>query len=112
MVPVPSALKQLVWIVLPLPREELAHLWIASLHLILPRPAVICQVVAAAMCDPEIDQIAEGVVRRLDRLRRVVDVQVEDDARVAVARPGQERLVVSFDHPDRAVNDVRAALPQ
>ena len=61
------------------------------------------------MRDADIDQIAERARRRLDRRGRVLDVQVEDDARVPLARPGQERLVVLFDEPDRPVDDVRVA---
>ena len=41
---------------------------------------------------------------------RVVDVQVEDDARPALARPRQHRLVVALDDPDGAVDDVDRVL--
>ena len=43
-----------------------------------------------------------------DRLRRVLDVQIEDDARIAIARPRQKRLVVFLDQADGAVDDVGA----
>src|SRR5262245_66235815 len=68
---------------------------------------MVRQIVAAAMRDAEIDEIAERLGSRIDRLRRVLDVQVEDDARVPLARPRQKGLVILLDEPDGAVDDVR-----
>jgi hypothetical protein len=39
-------------------------------------------------------------------------VQVEDHARIAFPRPAQETLLVLFDQPDRAVDDVRFLLTE
>ena len=41
-----------------------------------------------------------------NRVRRVLNVKIEDDARVALARPAEQGLVVGLDQPDRAVDHV------
>ena len=65
-VAIPVALEHLAGVVLALERQERAHLGIAALHLVLARPAVIGQVVAAAVRDAEIDERAERVGRASD----------------------------------------------
>src|SRR4029450_6915265 len=61
---VPVALEALVWIVLPLEAQELGKLRIGRRHLRAVRPAVIGQIVAAAMLQATVDQAAE-IFRRL-----------------------------------------------
>ena len=86
----PVALEPLLRVVLQLAPQELGELRIRRLHLIAARPAVIGQEIAAAMTDRHVDQRTERVGAAVDAGRRVLDVQVEDGARPAVARPGRK----------------------
>ena len=111
-VAVPRALEPLIGIVLTLQHQKLLHLWVAALNLVAPRPAMVSQVIAAAVRDAEVDEITERCGRFLDLAWRVLDVQVEDDAGIPIARPGQKRLVVFFDQANRAVDDVGSPRPE
>jgi len=62
---VPVALKPLLRIVPALGLQERRHLRIAAFDLVLARPAVVREVVAAVMVDRQIDQLAERVGRVL-----------------------------------------------
>src|SRR6266852_4435170 len=81
-VPIPVALKEAVRIVLPLEREERLHVRVAALDLIAARPPVIREVEASAACDAEVDELAKHIGGFGDGRRRVIDVKIEDDARV------------------------------
>ena len=90
--------------------DELGQARVAADRLLCRRPPVVRQVVAAAELDRAIDQAAEVGGGSVDAVGRVVHVQVEDDARPALARPGEDRLVVFLDDADGAVDDVGAVL--
>ena len=58
---IPIALEALVRIVFALQFQELAHARMARLHLVTPRPAVVRQILAAAVLNRDIDQASERV---------------------------------------------------
>src|ERR1051325_10956598 len=105
-VPVPLALEELVRVVLALELEELRHLRVAGVDLAAQRVAVVGGVVAAAVAQPEVDQAPQRVGAADHPAGGVLDVQVEDDAGVGLARPGEEALAVLLDQAHRAVDDV------
>src|SRR5881296_3269357 len=107
---IPVALEQLLGVVPALQLQEVDELRVAGLDLRPRRPVMVGQVITAAVLDRPVDEAAEIARRLLDRLGIVRRVQVEDDARVALLRPGEEALVVLLDEADGAVNNVRAAL--
>ena len=109
---VPVAREALVGVVLALGGEELPHARVAALDLVAPRPAVVGEEVAAAARSGEVDEPAERVRRVRDAVRRVLDVEVQDDAGPRLARPGEHRLVVALDQSHRPVDDVHAVLAQ
>src|SRR2546422_870569 len=112
MVAIPVALKHLIRIVLLFQPQKLANLWITAFKLILARPPAIRQVVAPAVADPEIDEVAERVRRAIERGGRMLDMQIEDHAGIAVARPSQTRLVILLNQADCPVNHVGLPLAQ
>ena len=59
-VTIPLALETLLRIMLPLEAQELRELWVAGFDLLAGCPAVIGEVVAAAVADRVVDQAAEG----------------------------------------------------
>src|SRR5213593_2111432 len=96
-----------------LPRlEGVDELRVAGLDLRPRRPVMVGQVITAAVLDRPVDEAAEIARRLLDRLGIVCRVQVEDDARVALLRPGEEALVVLLDEADGSVDDVPTARAQ
>src|SRR5262245_61012723 len=103
---VPLALEELVGIVFALELEELRHLRIAGIDLAAQRVAVIGRVVAAAVAQAQVDQAPQRVGAADHAAGGVLDVQVEDDAGVGLARPGEEALAVRLDQAHRAVDDV------
>ena len=73
---------------------------------------MVGEVIAAAVLNAEIDERAKRVGGRRNAFRRVLDVQVENDARIRLARPRQKRLVVLLDQAHRPVDDVRLAIAE
>src|SRR6185295_19811056 len=110
-VTVPLALEELVWIVLALELEEFLHLRIAGVDLAAQGEAVVGGVVAAAVTQAEVDQPPQRVGAADHAARGVLDVQVEDDAGVGLARPGEEALAVLLDQAHGAVDDVPGVAP-
>src|SRR5687767_11331640 len=104
--PVPLALVELLRIVLALELEELLELGIAGVDLAAQRVAVVGRVVAAARAKADVDQAPQRVGAADRAAGRMLDMQVEDDAGVGLARPGEEALVVLLDEAHRAVDDV------
>jgi hypothetical protein len=97
MMPVPVALEPLLGIVLSLEREELRDPRVASEQLLPRGPTVVREVVTPAPRAGGVDERAERVRRVRDPGGRVLDVQVEDDARPRLARPREEALLVALD---------------
>ncbi len=64
------------------------------------------------MLEPDVDQAAEHVARLDQAARGVLDVHVEDHARIRLARPGHEALAVLLDQAHRAVDDVHLVAPR
>jgi len=95
-----------------LEREELADSWVGGEDLRAIDEAVVGEVETATSAERQVDQCAEGARGELDACGGVVDVQVEDDARVEVACPGEDRLVVLADEADGAVDDLGTALAE
>src|SRR5438034_9297367 len=103
-VSVPVALKSLGGIVTPLGAEKLRELRVARLHLLARREPMVGQVVAPAVADPRVDELAEFRGRALQPRGAVDHVQVEDHARVRLFGPGKKALVVPLDETDGAVD--------
>ncbi len=67
---------------------------------------MVGEVIAASMRDRMVNQSNEGA-RGVDKRRSVViDVQVEDHARIGLARPWQSALCIRLDQANRAVYEV------
>src|SRR5438093_7248332 len=109
---VPVALEPLLGVVPALQLQEVDELRVAGLDLRPRRPVMVGQVITAAVLDRPVDEAAEIARRLLDRLGIVRRVQVEDDARVALLRPGEEALVVLLAERDGSVDDVPTARAQ
>src|SRR6185295_15939325 len=109
-VPVPLALEELVGIVLALELEEFRHLRVAGVDLAAQGEAVVGGVVAAAVAQAQVDQAPRRVGAADHAAGGVLDVQVEDDAGVGLARPGEEALAVLLDQAHCAVDDVPGVL--
>src|SRR5262245_4393823 len=107
-VPVPLALEELFRFVRALELKDLVHLRIAGVDLAAQRVAVVGGVVAAAVAQADVDQAPQRVAAADHAAGGVLDVQVEDDAGVGLARPGEEALGVLLDQPHGAVDDVDA----
>src|SRR5687768_14725566 len=105
-VAVPVALEELARIVLLLVAQELRELRVAGEKLPLDRVAVEGEVVAAAVAKAEVDQAPEGVAGADQAARAALDVDIEADAGVGAARPGQEGLLVLLDEADGGPHDV------
>src|SRR6187549_3905842 len=69
---------------------------------------MVCQVIAAAPLLSHVDEVPEGLLRPLDAVARVHDMEVEDDARIWLLRPGEKTLVVLLDEANGAVHDWNA----
>src|SRR5262245_59262224 len=110
-VAVPVALEALVGVPEALEAQELGELGIGGRDLRARGVTVIREEIAAAVGERDVDQAPEVVGRPGQRLRRVLGVEVEDHARVAVARPRQERLAVALDQPHGAVDHVHGEGP-
>ena len=92
---IPVALETPLGIVMPLPTEELAEPWMASLDLPPGRPTVIGQIVTTAALNRAIDESSK-VDGALFQSSRVMNrVQVEDHTGIALAclhiRPAERR---------------------
>src|SRR5918996_989624 len=105
-VPVPLALEELLFVVLALELHHLRQARVAGLDLAADGVAVVGREIAAAVLDADVDQAPEDIARLDETAGRVLDVYVEDDARVRPARPGHEALAVLLDEPYGAVDDV------
>ncbi len=92
--------------------EENGKLRVGGEELPRSRPAVVGEIEAPAALEREVDQAAEGDGRLLDSTTRVLDVQVQDDARPRLTRPRENALVVALDQADGAVDDVRLECAQ
>src|SRR5918992_92140 len=104
--PVPLALEKFLRVVLQLELQEFLHLREAGVDLAAQPVAVVGREVAAAVLEPDVDQAPEHVARLDEAARRVLDVHVEDDARIGPARPRHEALAVLLDQAHGAVDDV------
>src|SRR6185295_13613449 len=111
-VAVPLALEQLLRVVLELELEEFGHLREAGVDLAPQAVAVIGRVVAAAVLEADVDQAPEHVARLDQTAGGVLDVHVEDHARVGLARPGHEALAVLLDQAHGAVDDLHLVAPR
>src|SRR3989338_3627342 len=109
---VPVALEPLLWIVLQLAPQELQKLRVGAEHLVLPRPAVVRQVVGAAETQGAIDDALKVPLGLSESFRRMLDAQVKDGARVVLLRPGQEALFIPLDEPHCAVDDIKLLGPR
>src|SRR5687767_14341673 len=108
---VPIAAKACVGVIATLEGEELTEAGIRRFDLLARRVAVIREVKAPTKREGGVVEPAEGPGGSLDAGGGVVRAEVEDDARVVAAGPGQERRLVAKDRADRAVDvfDARRA---
>src|SRR5512145_2837890 len=103
---VPVALEELLRVVLELQFEKFLHLREAGVDLTAQGVAVVGGEVASTMLEADVDQAAEHVARLDESARGVLDVNVEDHARVRAPRPRQEALAILLDEPHRSVDHV------
>ena len=92
--------------------EEFAKARVAGFDLGARGPAVIGEIVAAALPDREVDEAAEGGLRGAEASGSVRDAKIENDAGLWLARPGEDALLIALDQANRAVDDRHAAAAQ
>src|SRR5579872_3718673 len=111
-VPVPLRLEALLGIEMKLAAQQLRELRIAGQNLLASGEPMIGEVEAAAEPYRLVYQAAECPRGALDARLRMIHVNVEDNAGVALLRPGKEGLPVHLDKADRAVDDALAVTAQ
>ena len=88
--------------------EEIAHGRMRGFDLRGARETVIGEEVAAAVAQRVIDEPAEMVGGARHVLAAMIDVQIEDHAGPAFARPGQRGFLLRLDETDGAVDEIDA----
>ena len=84
--------------------QEFDDPWMGFENLVLPGPTVIGEVVGSSESGGQVDQTTEGLRGACDPFLIVIDMEVEDDAGIVSASPGEEALGVLLNEPDRSVN--------
>src|SRR5689334_17818707 len=85
--PIPIALKQFGWVVVPFQPQELRELGITRQHLFASREAMVSQIITAFLLNREVRQPPKAVRGPLNSFTSVRRVKVENDACVRTFGP-------------------------